>query len=43
MNKNVGEGFPKEVVPKLCLKWQTVIQIENPGKAYLGENLWEEL
>lgn len=43
MSKSVREGFPKEAVPKLCLKWQTVIQIENPGKAYPGENLPEEL
>lgn len=21
MSKNVGEGFPKEVIPGLCLKW----------------------
>lgn len=44
VSKSVREGFPKEVIPILCLKWQTVvIQTENPGKAYPGENLLEEL
>lgn len=43
VSKSVREGFPKEVIPILCLKWQkVVIQIENPGKAYPGENLLEE-
>lgn len=43
MSKSVGEGFPKDLVRKLCLRWQTVIHIENPGKAYPGENLPDEL
>lgn len=43
MNKNVGEGFPKGVIPELRLKWRAVvIQLDNSGKAYPGDGLFEE-
>lgn len=43
MSKNVGNGFPKDVIPELCLKWRgVVIQIDNSDKAYPGNGLFEE-